>query len=437
MRGRVKRRLLPDPMTPSSTEILASTLFGLAVLHTFCVKFFARWASRHPEGSLLENLFHFLAETEVVFGLWAASLFLGIAAMEGSLEASIAYISRLQFNEAKFVFVIMVMAATRPVVRQAEVLVNFLARWLPLKEGAAFYLAALSFGTLLGSLITEPAAMTLVAILLKQRFFDRGISPRLAYATLGLLFVNISIGGTLTHFAAPPVLLVAEKWHWDTPFMASHLGWRAAASCLTSTLLTVFVFRKELNNHKSEPGKPSSLPLWLTLLHIALIALVVKLAHHPDVFFGVFMIFLGLVTATKEYQDDLKLREGLLVGFFLAGLVTLGAPQSWWLQPVISKLDGSMMYFGATLLTAITDNAALAYLGTLVEGISDSLKYALIAGAVTGGGLTLIANAPNPAGAAILRDSPCFNGEGISPLRLFLWALPPTLVAACFFWILP
>jgi Na+/H+ antiporter NhaD/arsenite permease-like protein len=155
------------------------------------------------------------------------------------------------------------------------------------------------------------------------------------------------------------------------------------------------------------------------------------------VFFGVFMIFLGLVTATREYQDDLKLREGLLVGFFLAGLVTLGAPQAWWLQPLISKLDGSMMYFGAALLTAITDNAALAYLGTLVEGISDSLKYALIAGAVTGGGLTLIANAPNPAGAAILRESPCFNGEGISPLRLFLWALPPTLVAACFFWMLP
>ena len=223
--------LKPGAMSPSPIEILASAFFALAVLHTFCVKFFARWAARHPEGSLLENLFHFLAETEVVFGLWAASLFLGIAAMEGSLEASIAYISRLQFNEAKFVFVIMVMAATRPVVRQAEVLVNFLARWMPLKEGAAFYLAALSFGTLLGSLITEPAAMTLVAILLKHRFFDRGISPKLAYATLGLLFVNISIGGTLTHFAAPPVLLVAEKWHWDTPFMASHLGWRAAASC--------------------------------------------------------------------------------------------------------------------------------------------------------------------------------------------------------------
>lgn len=431
------RHRLADPMTPSSTEILASTLFGFAVLHTFCVKRFANWASRHPEGSLLENLFHFLAETEVVFGLWGASLFSGIAILEGSLEPSIAYVNGLKFNEAKFVFVIMVMAATRPVVRQAEILIHFLARCLPLKEGSAFYVAALSFGTLLGSLITEPAAMTLIAILLKRRFFDRGISPSLAYATLGLLFVNISIGGTLTHFAAPPVLMVAEKWHWSTPFMISHLGWRAAASCLASTLLTMLVFRKELNNHKSNATEPSSVPLWLTLLHVALIAFVVKLAHHPDVFFGVFMMFLGLVTATKEHQDDLKLREGLLVGFFLAGLVTLGSLQSWWLQPLISQLDGSMMYFGATLLTAVTDNAALAYLGTLVDGISDSLKYALIAGAVTGGGLTLIANAPNPAGAAILRDAPCFNGEGISPLRLFVWALPPTLVAACFFWLLP
>jgi hypothetical protein len=57
------------------------------------------------------------------------------------------------------------------------------------------------------------------------------------------------------------------------------------------------------------------------------------------------------------------------------------------------------MYFGATALTAITDNAALTYLGSLVEGVSDQLKYALVAGAVSGGGLTVIANAPNPAGA--------------------------------------
>lgn len=97
-------------------------------------------------------------------------------------------------------------------------------------------------------------------------------------------------------------------------------------------------------------------------------------------FFGIFVPFLGIVTATREYQDDLKLREGLLVGFFLAGLVTLGSLQAYWLKPLLQSLNGGALFFGATGLTALTDNAALTYLGSLVEGISDELKYALVAG---------------------------------------------------------
>ena len=79
-----------------------------------------------------------------------------------------------------------------------------------------------------GSFITEPAAMTICALLLARQFFDLEPSTRLKYATLGLLFVNVSIGGTLTHFAAPPVLMVARPWDWDLLFMLSHFGWRAA-----------------------------------------------------------------------------------------------------------------------------------------------------------------------------------------------------------------
>jgi Na+/H+ antiporter NhaD/arsenite permease-like protein len=86
------------------------------------------------------------------------------------------------------------------------------------------------------------------------------------------------------------------------------------------------------------------------------------------------------------------------------------------------------------LLTAFTDNAALTYLGSLVDGLSDGFKYALVAGAVTGGGLTIIANAPNPAGLAILRSY--FDDEAVNPLGLFLAALPPTLIAAMLFWYL-
>jgi Na+/H+ antiporter NhaD/arsenite permease-like protein len=423
-------------LSPASVEILATTFFALAVLHTFSVKRFAHWAHRHPKGSVQENLLHFLAETEVVFGLWAAAVFFGIAVLQGSVHAAVDYIEGLNFTEPKFVLVVMVVAATRPVVRLAEALISVIARVMPFRESMSFYVAALSFGSLLGSFITEPAAMTLLAILLKRRYFDRGISARLAYATLGLLFVNVSIGGTLTHFAAPPVLMVAAKWKWDMAFMLTTFGWKAAASCVVSTAVVAWVFRKEILAIEPRKQAAQPVPAWLTALHLLFLAAVVFFAHHPDVFFGVFMLFLGLVTATREHQDSLKLREGLLVGFFLAGLVTLGSLQAWWLRPLITGMDGATLFFGATGLTAITDNAALAYLGSLVEGITPDLQYALVAGAVAGGGLTVIANAPNPAGVGILQHSEAFKEEGISPLGLFLGALPPTVVAVTFFWFL-
>ncbi len=125
------------------------------------------------------------------------------------------------------------------------------------------------------------------------------------------------------------------------------------------------------------------------------------------------------------------LREGLMVAFYLAGLVVLGGQQQWWLQGVLSRLDESALFYGAAALTAITDNAALTYLGSLVEGVSDEYKYSLVAGAVAGGGLTVIANAPNPAGFAILKDH--FEDQSINAFGLFAAALPPTIVAiVCF-----
>jgi hypothetical protein len=423
-------------VSPNPSELLATVLFGLAVLHTFCVKRFAHWAHQYPPGSVRGNLLHFLAETEVVFGLWAATLFLSIAALKGSFHDAVNYIESLNYTEPQFVFVIMVVAATRPVVKLAELLISLAARLIPAPESVAFYIAALVLGPLLGSFISEPAAMTLLALLLKRRYFDCGISRRLAYATLGLLFVNVSIGGTLTDFAAPPVLMVAGKWNWDMAFMFQNFGGRAAAASGVSSIIVAAMFWGELSRLEVQRDAGGGTPVWLTALHVMFLALVVGFAHHPSVFFGVFVLFLGLVTATREYQEALKLREGLLVGFFLAGLVTLGSLQAYWLKPLIQSLGGNALFFGATGLTAITDNAALTYLGSLVDGLSDELKYALVAGAVAGGGLTVIANAPNPAGIGILQDAKVFQEEGISPLGLFLGALLPTAIAIAFFWLL-
>jgi predicted cation transporter len=136
---------------------------------------------------------------------------------------------------------------------------------------------------------------------------------------------------------------------------------------------------------------------------------------------------MGYATAYQRYQNPLILREALMVAFFLAGLVVLGGMQQWWLQRALTGMDSNTVYVGATLLTAITDNAALTYLGSLVEGLSEDFKLALVMGAVTGGGLTVIANAPNPAGMSILRSK--FDEGAVHPLGLLLAAIPPTLVA--------
>jgi predicted cation transporter len=154
-------------------------------------------------------------------------------------------------------------------------------------------------------------------------------------------------------------------------------------------------------------------------------------SHHVVFFVPVFLIFLGWCQVSKEFQDEIKIKESLLVAFFLGGLVTLGKLQDWWLQPTLASLEPKTLFFGAMGLTAFTDNAALTYLGTLVPTLTPEAKYFLLAGAVSGGGLTVIANAPNPAGNSLLKDS--FGEAGISPLGLFLGALPYTIVIALWF----
>ena len=419
---------------PAATlpEILAATIFAIAVIHTFSTRFFAHLAHLQPRHA---GLWHLLGEVEVVFGFWAFVLIASLFWLSGQ-DAAVSYLEGRNFTEPMFVFVVMVIAASRPIVTTVINAVRLLAALIPVRKVLAVYFLCLAIVPLLGSFITEPAAMTLAALMLRDRYFSRGLSNRLKYATLGMLFVNVSIGGTLTHFAAPPVLMVAAKWQWDTPFMITHFGWKAAVAVFVNAVVLTWLFRRELitkGNTDEHTGR-APMPLAMAGIHLAFLFGVVLFAHHPVVFMGLFLFFLGFTEAYKAHQDRLILREGLLVAFFLAGLVVLGGMQQWWLQHTLVGVEPTLLYFLATALTAVTDNAALTYLASLVEGVSPEFKYAIVAGAVTGGGLTFIANAPNPAGVAILKSS--FDDESISPMGLFLAALPPTCVAIVAFQVL-
>lgn len=420
-----------QPMIDGTIQIIGTVLFAVAVMHTFLVKKFETLSHKYPNGSVKAEFFHFLGEVEAVFGMWAFVLVIYITCYTGSANA-ILYLESLNFTEPAFVFVIMAMAGTRPVIKCAEAIIIFVSRLIPVNGKMSFYISALIVGPLLGSFITEPAAMTVTALILQKNFYSKpDMSLKFKYSTLGLLFVNISIGGTLTHFAAPPVLMVATKWGWGMSHMIGHFGYKAAIAVIVGTLITAMMHKKELSGQfdlRPEDRADKMHPTWwITTIHLLFLACVVFLAHHMIVFLGLFLFFLGFTKVTQEYQDEIKLKESLLVGFFLAGLVTLGALQAWWLQPLLSGLDTMPLYLGSTALTGITDNAALTYLGSLVEGISDEQKYYLVAGAVAGGGLTVIANAPNPAGFGILKEN--FGENGISPLGLLKSALMPTALA--------
>lgn len=415
-------------MSPNLTQIVAAALLAIAIAHTFATRLFERLARRYPDHA---GVWHLLGEVEVVFGFWAMALVAALFALEGSASA-IGYLDSRNFTEPLFVFAIMVVAATRPILRLVDAAIHRLLPAIPLPRAAAFYVCTLTCVPLLGSLITEPAAMTLAALTLRTHFFEKSITARMKYFTLAVLFVNVSIGGVLTPYAAPPVLMVAHKWGWDFPFMFTTFGWKAACAVLLNAALATALFRAQLKRMDvTHRQTHAPVPIALTAAHLMFLIGIVAFAHHPPLFLGLLLLFLGVAHAYRRHQDRLILREGLLVAFFLAGLVVLGGQQEWWLRPLLVGMHQDTVFFGAVALTAVTDNAALTYLASMVEGLSSAFQYALVAGAVAGGGLTVIANAPNPAGLAILRGH--FTDDAVSPWRLLVAALLPTAVAmACF-----
>lgn len=432
-------------LSATAFEYLALGVFAMAVAHTFFTSKLAHLAHGYREGSVRENFFHLLGEIEVVFLFWSAVLIALMTALH-TWDHSVHYLEGLNFAEPMFVFVIMIVAATKPLIDAADWLIRQANKVLPMTKSTGFLAAILIVGPLLGSVITEPAAMTLSALILLRQFFNRKTSLRLKYLIMATLFVNVSIGGSLTNFAAPPVIMVAEHWNWGLSFMFTNFGWKAALAIVINSYTVAWIAHRELRQMpllkdsdtrvKSEAAEIKRVPLWVTLVHIFFLVFTVVNAHSPTVFMAGFLMFLGFTTVTQEYQEKLKLKEALLVAGFLAGLVTIGSLQDWWIAPLINKLPELPLFFGAVGLTSFTDNAALTFLAAQAGNLSEAKQYLIVAGALAGGGLTIIANAPNPAGYAILHEAFGEHGHGINPLKLFRAAILPTVVAiSCLLWL--
>ena len=550
----LKNRIKAEPF-----NLVATIIFLCAIVHTFLTgKFMAiahQWEHEHDQKkkkNLVDRnsvhhraeLFHFLGEVEAVFGLWAIALAAAIFFFYDWNTLTNYVVYNVNFVEAEFVVVIMTLASTRPILKLSESIILKIANLFGGTLTARWF-TALTVGPILGSLITEPAAMTICALLLANKFYELEPSTKLKYATLGLLFVNISVGGTLSNFAAPPVLMVAAPWKWDMAFMALNFGWKAILGIIISNGLYFLLFRNEFKElqHKfalrsiedeiqrkylrrqeldiefekavsvvedeigirrvfeqhfdkvmprikkrlgeqlSKKHMPSivkegvdrnlvqdafdrrfeevklsrmreflpgllpeqqrakyrdpdwdkrddPVPTWITIVHLGFMAWTIVNAHYPALFIPGLLFFLGFAQVTSPYQNRIDLKPALLVGFFLGGLVIHGGVQGWWIAPVLGNLPEIPLMLGATILTAFNDNAAITFLSTLVPNFTDALKYAVVAGAVAGGGLTVIANAPNPAGLSILKK---YFDDEVSPGGILKFALLPTIVMLLLF----
>jgi len=413
-------------MNFTPTELGASIIFAIAVLHTFCTGYFEGLAKNSKAHA---GLWHLLGEVEVVFGFWAAILIIFMCFID-DLNTARVFLEKRNFTEPLFVFAVMIVAGSKPILFVSTEILHILAKGLQfvlrIRSAPSLYFLTLAITPLLGSLITEAAAMTLAAFLLRDLVYRYQCSTGLLFGTLGVLFVNISIGGTLTNFAAPPVLMVASTWDWSSAFMFANFGIESCIAIFINALGATLLFHRQLI--EPTPGaEQAKIPPAVVFVHLIFLLGVVVFAHDPVIFMWILLFFIGYTTAYPKYQSPLILKEALLVGFFLAGLVVLGSLQGWWLQPILQRMSPIEIFYGALTLTAITDNAALTYLGSLVTDTSLEFKLALVGGAVAGGGLTVIANAPNPAGVAILRHH--FPNGAVSALYLLVAALPPTIVA--------
>ncbi len=438
-------------ITVQPFNLVAAILFVFAIIHTFLAHNFTvisqRWRKQNmklgiePVDSFGVGVMHFMGEIEVVFGMWAIPLF-ALISYNYSWLTAISYFDHIEFVEPMFVVIIMIIASSGPIIKLAEDVLRIVAN-LGGGTAKAWWWAILTIGPLTGSIITEAGAMTISALLLARKFYHYGPRRRFAYGTLGLLFTNISVGGVLTSFAAPPVLMVSKSWGWDTPFMLTNFGWKAVLGILIANLVYYFLFKSdfvELEKKRDREKKKEimdkrekTIPFWVTLIHVYFLAWIVVHNQHPVIFIGSFLFFLGFYQATLPYQKELSLKPPILVGFFLAGLVIHGNLQGWWIEPILTKATEGALLVISAFITSFNDNAELTFLASLIPSFDDAMKYAVVAGAVTGGGLTVIANAPNPSGQAILGKY--FFG-GISAISLLIAAIFPAIIMGLTFYLL-
>ena len=438
---------------------LATGIFLVAILHTFMAPRFARLAHRVQQGrderararspSLRAEALHFLGEVEVVFGLWAVVLLAAIAAYTGWETAKHYLNDTVNYTEPLFVVVIMALASTRPVVGFAERALRprgrrrrrhagrvvgddpdhrSAARLVHHRTGGDDDLRAAARAPVLRSATQSHAPQVRDARAAVRQRLDRRHADAFRRAAGADGGAPVGVG----HAVHAATLRLARG--------------RSRSSCRRWSYFVVF--RRELQALAARPAgrrrgaarrgrgrarRCCRFRRGSTAVHVAFMAWTVVNAHYPALFVGGFLFFLGFARATAPTRARRAARRRCSSASSSPAWSSMAGCRAGGLRRCSASLSELPLFVGATVLTAFNDNALITYLATLVPEPRHELKLAVVQGAVTGGGLTVIANAPNPAGQALLG---AFLRRRDLSARAARRGLVPTLIAVVIFRVL-
>ncbi|AAP05554.1 putative Na+/H+ antiporter [Chlamydia caviae] len=435
------------PQYSSSLKTGAALLFFFSILHTFLTPWlFGRcqlyqhkkmvFPERWKKYLWLSEFYRLISRVELVFVLWAAPLFLWFLYSEG-YRVTMSYFNSRNYVFSLFIVIMLILLESRPIVYFSECIFSNIAK-IGRQSPRCWWWTLMIAAPLSGALLKETGAMIIAATLLVRNFYKFSPSPRFAYATMGLLFSNISIGGLTSALSSRALFIILPSVKWNNSFILKYFCWKSIIAILLSTTIYYLIFRKEFNNFPKVVINPSMMnervPKWIIFVHIILVGSVILARSVPLLMAAIFLFYLGFQKFTIFYQHSINISKVCFVGLFYAGLVIFGELQEWWVLELMHRMSDFGYIITSYTLSIFLDNALVNYLVHNLPVATDCFLYLVIAGCMSAGGLTIVSNMPNIVGYLILR--PSFPSSSLSLGWLFLFALGPSIISLMTFWFL-
>ncbi|WP_348663117.1 putative Na+/H+ antiporter [Chlamydia vaughanii] len=435
------------PQYSSSLKTGAAILFFCSILHTFLTPWLYSqcqlcqhkkmiFPERWKKYLWLSEFYRLVSRVELVFVLWAAPLFLWFLYSEG-YKVTMGYFNSRNYVFSLFIVIMLILLESRPIVYFSERIFSNIAK-IGRQSPRCWWWTLMIACPLSSIFLKETGAMIIAATLLARNFYKFSPSPRFAYATMGLLFSNISIGGLTSGLSSRALFIILPSVRWGNSFILKYFCWKSIIAMLISTTIYYLIFRKEFDNFPKVVTNPSMMnervPKWIICVHIILVGSVIFARSIPLLMAAILIFYLGFQKFTIFYQHSIRTAKVCFVGLFYAGLVIFGELQEWWVLEIMHRMSDFGYLITSYTLSIFLDNALVNYLVHNLPVATDCFLYLVIAGCMSAGGLTIISNMPNIVGYLIIR--PTFPSSSVSLGWLFLSALGPSIISLMTFWIL-